>query len=171
MGLFKHAGKKKVTKEQLAELLYYFANKFTTDFVSHEMAREKSLFKNVDKDIFIHERLIMIFWIIDKFFGDEKRTLMSALHKKYFTDLGILNNPEESKKEMSFFMSRYKEYYDAWNDKGSEQFILGGVIAKNIFREEKTVLNANIIFHIVMDVYALIKQIKGSVIDKYEIID
>jgi hypothetical protein len=43
--------------------------------------------------------------------------------------LGILNNQEEAKKEIIFIMSRYKEYYDAWNDKGSEQFILGGVIA------------------------------------------
>ncbi|MDP2683312.1 MAG: hypothetical protein Q8P28_11055 [Deltaproteobacteria bacterium] len=166
-----NVNKSRITREQFAELLFYFTKKFTEDFVPYEMAKENSPFKNVDKDVFLHERLIMIFWIIDKFFGDEERTLMSAIHKKYFTDLDILNNPEESKKEIEFFMSRYKEYYDAWDDKASDQFILGGVIAKNIFQEEKMVLNANIILHIVLDVYALIKQIRESIIDKYEVIN
>lgn len=163
--------KKKITKEQFAELLYCFANKSTIDSYSREITKEKSLFKNVDKDAFIHERLIMIFWIIDKFFSDKKKTLMSAIHKKYFTDLDILNNPKESKNEINFIMSRYKEYYDAWDDKGSEQFILGGVIAKNIFQKEKVVLNVLIMFNVVMDIYASIRYIKDSIIDKYEIID
>jgi hypothetical protein len=60
--------KNKITEEQLAELLYYFAKKFGAGFVDHEMAKENSPFKKADKEIFAHERLIMIFWIIDKFF-------------------------------------------------------------------------------------------------------
>lgn len=162
--------KKKLTIEQFAELLYYFAKKFSVDYVPHEMNKANSLFKEANKNVFIYERLIMIFWIIDKFFADKDRKLTAAVHKQYFTDIGIINNQEKTKEEIDLIVSRYKEYYDAWNDKGPEQFILGGVIAKNIFQKEKMVLDALIISYIVGDVYALIAQIRASIFDKYELI-
>jgi hypothetical protein len=164
--------KKKVTEEQLAELLYYFAKKFGVDFVDHEMAKENSPFKEADKEVFAHERLIMIFWIIDKFFADKERKLTASVHKKYFTDLDILNNQEAAKKEITFIMSRYKEYYDAYNEKaGAEQYFLGGVIAKNILQQDKPVLNFLTTSQIAMDIILLVKQLRESIFDQYEIIN
>lgn len=162
--------KEKLTIEQLAELSYYFAKKFGLEYVKHELSKENTPFKQVDKNIFAHERLIMIFWILDRMVSDKDRKLMSAIHKMYFEDIGILNKPDEMKKEISFIMDRYKEYYDAWDDNASsEQWILGGAIGKNIFQKDKILLNADISFLIIMDVLQLMKQIKESIIDKYEI--
>ncbi|OGL82263.1 hypothetical protein A3I41_05505 [Candidatus Uhrbacteria bacterium RIFCSPLOWO2_02_FULL_48_18] len=163
--------KNQISEEQLAESLYYFAKKFGIDFVSYEMAKESSPFKKADKEIFAHERLIMIFWIIDAFFADRDRKLTISVHKKYFADLGILNNREEVKKELDFIMSRYKEYYDAYNEKaGAEQYLLGSIVAKNILREDKLVLNILISSLVAMDVIFLVKQLRESIFDKYEII-
>lgn len=163
--------KKEITEDQLAELLYYFAKKFGVDFVEHEMKKEKSPFKEADKEIFAHERLIMIFWIIDKFFADKERKLTASVHKRYFADLGILNNQEEAKKEITLIMARYKEYYEAYNEKaGAEQYFLGGAIAKNILQQDKPVMNILITSQITMDIMLLVKQLKESIFDKYEII-
>lgn len=164
--------KNQITEEQLAELLYYFAKKFGIDFVSHEIAQESSPFKKADKEIFAHERLIMIFWIIDKFFANKDRKLIASVHKKYFADLGILNNQEEAKNEIDFIMNRYKEYYDAYNEKaGAEQYILGGTIAKNILQEDKLVVNFLITSQVAMDVMLLVKQLKESIFDQYEVVN
>ena len=94
--------KKKLTTEQLAEILYYFSKKFSVDYVPYEMSKENSPFKNADEDIFIHERLIMIFWIIDKFFADKERKLTAAVHRQYFSDIGILNNQQRAQEEIIF---------------------------------------------------------------------
>ena len=172
MSWFNRNNKEKVTEEQLADALYYFAKKFGIDFVDHELAKENSPFKGADKEIFTHERLIMIFWIIDKFFADKERILTASVHKKYFTDLDILNNQEEAKKEITFIMSRYKEYYDAYNEKaGAEQYLLGGVIAKNILQQDKPVMNFLITSQVAMDVMLLVKQLKESIFDKCEVIN
>ena len=86
-----HSNKEKITRDQLANALYCFAKKISVDYVSHEIQEKSSPFKNADKDVFIHERMKMIFWIIDKFFADKERKLTAAVHKCYFSDLGILN--------------------------------------------------------------------------------
>lgn len=170
MNWFNLKSKEKVTEEQLADALYYFAKKFGVDFVDHEVAKENSPFKEADKKTFAHERLIMIFWIIDKFFADKERKLTASVHKKYFTDLGILNNQEEAQKEIAFIMSRYKEYYEAYNEKaGAEQFFLGGAIAKNILQQDKPIVNFLITSQVAMDVMLLVKELKESIFDKYEV--
>lgn len=162
--------KKKLTIEQLAEMLYYFANKFSVDYVPHEMSKTYSPFKDADEDVFIHERLIMIFWIIDRFFADKERKLTAAVHKQYFSDLDILNDREKSQEEISFIMSRYKEYYDAYSDEaGPEQYFLGGAIAKNILQQDKPTMNFLITSQVAMDVMLLIKQLKESIFDQYEL--
>jgi hypothetical protein len=172
MGWFNRNNKEKVTREQLAAALYYFAKKVSVHDVLHEMSKENSPFKNADKDVFMHESLIMSFWIIDKFFADKERKLTAAVHKKYFTDLDILNNQEEAKEEISFIMNRYKEYYDAYNAKaGLEQYFLWGAIARNILQQDKPVMNFLINSLVGIDVMLLIKELKESIFDHYEIID
>ena len=37
--------KKKLTTEQLAEILYYFSKKFSVDYVPYEMSKENSWFQ------------------------------------------------------------------------------------------------------------------------------
>lgn len=172
MGWFNRNIKKKVTRDELAGMLYCFANKFSVDYVPHEMAKENSPFKSADKDVFIHERLILIFWIIDAFFSYKEQKLMAAIHKKYFADKGIMKSPVDSKKEETFIMGRYKDYYGAYNkDAGSEQHLLGGVIAKNILQQDKPIMNILTTSMVAMDVMLLVKQLKESVFDKYEIVD
>lgn len=162
--------KKKLTIEEFVEVIYYFARKFSVDYVSHEMGKENSPFKDVDKDVFIHERFLLIFWIIDKFFADTERKLIVAVHKQYFSDLGILNNQEKVKKEISFIKNRFKEYNDAHSDKaGPEQHFLGAAIAKNILQQDKLTMNFLISSLVAMDVMLLVKQMKESIFDQYEL--
>lgn len=161
--------KKKLTTEQFAEMLYYFATKFSVDYVIHEISRENSSFKDADKEVFMHERLILIFWIIDAFFADEERKLTAAVHKHYFSDLGILNDQEKAQEEISFIMSRYKEYNDAYSDGAGPQYFLGGAIAKNILQQDKPTMNFLITSQVAMDVMLLSKQLKESIFDQYEL--
>lgn len=160
-----------ITRKELAELLYYFVQKYGAGFVDHEMAKENSLFKKADRTNFVRERMIMIFWIIDKFFSDEERKLTASVHKEHLKILGILNNEKEAKIEISFFVNRYKEYYEAWNDKSLEQFILGGVIAKNIFQDEEKSLDALVASYVVGDIYALKMQLQENIFNKYTVVD
>ena len=69
-----------------------------------------------------------------------------------------MDNKEESNKEAMLIMSRYKEYYSAWNDKaGADQQSLAAVIAKNILGTKKPALNALVTFQISIDLSAMIK--------------
>ena len=112
----------------------------------------------------------MIFWIIDKFFADKERKLTAAVHKQYFSDLGILNDREKAHEEISFIIRRYKEYYDAYNNEaGPEQYLLGGVIAKNILQQDKPTMNILITWQVAVEVMLLIKLLKESIFDQYEL--
>lgn len=161
--------KKKLTTEQLAEMLYYYAKKDSFNYVHNEVHRENSPFKNADTNIFIHERLIIIFWIIDAFFADKKHKLTGGIHKQYFSDLDIINEQERVQEKISFILSRYKEYYDAYSDKaGSEQHFLHATIAKNILQQEKPVMDFLITLQVGIDFMLIIKLLKETIFDQYK---
>lgn len=159
--------RQEITQKELAELLYYFVQKYGIEFADHEMKKDHSLFKTADKANFARERIILIIWIIDKFFSDKERKLTASVHKEHLIALGILNNETEAKKEILSFVSRYKEYYDAWDEKSADQSILSGVIAKNIFQDEKLSVNALITSYIVGDIYALKSHLEENIFNKY----
>lgn len=170
--------KKRVTIEELAQMLYYFARKFSVDYVSYEMNREESFFKNADRHIFEHERLMMIFWIIDRFFleGTNGRyKIMAFIHRQYLIDLGVMNDlgePIDKKRagdELLLMDNRCREYNRVYDNTKSEQSLLGGVIAKNILQQDKIVTNFLIMSEVAIDVALLIKQLKESIFNKYEI--
>lgn len=172
MSWFNRNNKEKVSRDQLAGILYHFSKKFSADYVSHEISKEDSPFKEADEDVFTHERLIMIFWVIDKFFSDKERKLMALIHKHYFVDSGLINDKESAKEEMALIIRRYGEYHEAHNaNAGVEQYLLGGVIARNILQKERSEMNLLITSEIAMDITLLIKEIKESIFDKFEIID
>jgi len=160
--------KKKVTSDDRALALLQFASKFTKEYVDHELKNQASPFKVADRERFLKERLIVIFWLIDKFLADPDRKLTAAIHQKYFEMQGLLGNPEGAKKEASLILSRYKEYYSAWNEKSpSEQLALAAVIANNILGGDEPILAAGVTFPTSADLLLTLK----ALIDFSERID
>lgn len=82
--------------------LLQFASKFTRGYVDNELQNQTSPFRDADRERFLKERLIVIFWLIDKFLADPKRKLTAAVHQKYFEMRGLLSNSEEAKKGSKF---------------------------------------------------------------------
>ncbi len=165
------SNKNKITESQLAEFLYYAAKKFGIEAAQHEMKRAESPFKDAIPEIFEYERMIVIFWIIDNFFADPDRKLTASVHKEYFKELGILDDKEKVLSKVRFLMHRYKEYYDAYDNKTDNgQFILASVIAKNIFGQDRPILDFRITSQIAFDIPLLIKTLKESIFDKYKVI-
>lgn len=133
-GLFK---RKRISFNDRVAALLQFASKFGRGYVDHELENNESLFYGIDRERFLHERLILMFWLIDKFISDPERKVMAALHQKYFESTGLIADKKSMMKEVSFIVSRYKEYHDSWNAKSSEQWLLGSVIAKNYLGESE----------------------------------
>ena len=162
--------KKKLTTEQLAKLSYRFAKEHSLDYAHHEQQSEKSPFKDVHLETLAHERLILAFWVIDAFFADKEHKLTGGLHKEYFLDTNILQNKEKTQIEMTLIMNRYKEYYDLYdNEAGSEQHLLNASIAKNFLQQQEPVMNFLVSMQVGIDFVLLIKLLKESIFDQYEL--
>ncbi len=152
---------KNISLDEQANELLQFASKFVRGYVDRELNNNKSVFKGVDRERFLHERLIVVFWLIDKFLADPEHKLTTAIHEKYFKLRGFMQNREEAEKEANLIILRYKEYYDSWNDKSvTEQQFLASVIAKNIFGLDHPVMNAMVTFEISIDLPFMIKSLK-----------
>lgn len=96
---------------------------------------------------------------------------MGLIHKTYFEACGLMQNKERAIAEKALIISRLKEYDNAFQPSaGSEQFLLGGVIAKNILGQEKLMLDAMVSFQIATHVLLLMKEVKG-ICDKYKVVD
>ena len=104
------------------------------------------------------------------FVADEDRKLMSAIHKIYFEDINLLDDKKKANQEISFIMNRYKEYYNAYNDKaGAEQSLLEAVIAKDILQKSKP--EFSLAFPVATDVILLIRQLQELILDKCELVN
>lgn len=158
-----------ITQDELCDGLLQFASKFTRGVVDKELSDPKSPFRKADRENFLHERLIMIFWLIDKCVSDPERMLMGLLHEKYFKSSGLMKNPSTAKAEVPLLMSRYKEYHEAWNnDKIQEQTVLASLVAKNILCEDAPVLNALVTLQLNRDILLLIKELR-SFVDSFKL--
>lgn len=166
--------KTKITFQEFIDFLYYFVLKFGKEAVDHELSKENSPFKDANRDVFIHERMILIFWMIDMIIASKEKKIIGALHEKYFQDKGLSNSlkNEETKEELFFIMKRYKEYYNTWDSKvDGEQLVLGGTIAKNILQKDKLVIDAMVVYLTLMDFFLVMRKLKELIIDKYELDD
>lgn len=141
--------------------LLQFASKFSRGYVDNELQRSNSIFKDVDRERFLKERLILIFWLIDKFLADPARKLTAAIHERYFSLRGLMQNQEALRKESLWILSRYKEYYAAWDDKpNADQDILASMVAKNILGLDRPIWDAKITVEVSSDLLLLIKSLK-----------
>ncbi len=165
--------KQKITTEQFFDCLQYLVRKLSFEYVPHAMHQPASPFKDADETIFIHERIIIIFWIIDRFFPNKNIDIVSGLLKRCLVDLKIITSKEtqeeEIRNEIVFITKRYSEYNEAYTLEADEQqFVLGSVIGKNILSLDKPALNTNTIFWVISDFFNLIKLLKGF-FDQYQI--
>ena len=164
-------GKKQVTLQELAEGLYDFAVEFTELIANRELVKEGSPYKDVDRQHFMHEWLIMMFWVMHRIpCGCAKEPLMAAIFKTYFEVNGIMQNKASAVAEQQLIMSRLAEYDKAFNPAdGSQQFILGGQIAKNLLNRETPVLNFMTLSETIIHVLLLMKEVK-EICDKHKVI-
>lgn len=164
-------GKKQVTHQDLAEGLYNFAVDFTELMANRELGSATSPYKGIDKQQFMHEWLVVMFWAMHRVqCGCDKERLMGLVHKTYFEACGLMGNRDAAGAEKNLIISRFNEYDKAFNPSdGAQQCILGGVIAKNILSQEKAVLNAMTSFETVTHVLLLMKEIKG-ICDQYKVV-
>jgi len=164
--------KKKINKKDLSQLLYSQAKQLSLGEYSDLRGKggnfETAPLRESDEEIFIHERLVLIFWIVDLILQEKGRGIMAYIHETYFKDIGILDNNDESKKEMDFIINRYREYYDAYKD--SDYLWLRGIINKNILREKSFHLNARDDYLTAMDFSTLVRVI-SDFLKKYNIVE
>ncbi len=161
-------GKQEASYEDLAEALYNFAVDFVQLMANHELRNAKSSFKEIDKQHFIHEWLLIIFWVIHRTpINCEKERLMNLIHLNYFRATGLIKDKVSAIKEQEFIIERFNEYDAAFNPAdGTEQFLLGGTIAKNILNQDTIVMNALIQFEMTTHAFLMMREVK-QICDKY----
>ncbi|MBI4248480.1 MAG: hypothetical protein HY611_03170 [Elusimicrobia bacterium] len=164
-------GKKQVTLQELAEVLYDFAVEFTELMANRELVKEASPYKGGDRQHFMHEWLIMMFWVMHRIpCGCAKEPLMAAIFKTYFAVNGIMQSKVSAVAEQKLIMLRLTEYDKAFDPAaGGQQFFLGGLITKNLLNRETPVVNAMTSFETVTHVLLLMKEVK-EICDKYKVI-
>jgi len=165
-------GKQKVTHLGLAEGFYKFAVEFTELIVNRELDTAGSPYAGIDKQHFMHEWLIIMFWIIHRApCKCDKVRLMGLIHKTYFEACGLMQNKQASIAEQKLILSRYNEYDSVFNPvNGPQDSLLGGTIAKNILNQDEMVLDASVCFKTAIDIFLLMDEIK-AVYNKYKVVD
>lgn len=165
-------GKKKVTHQDLAEALYDFAVDFTELMANRELTNDRSPYKGIDRQHFMHEWLITMFWVMHRVPCEcDKVRFMGLIHTIYFKTCGLMRSKETAVAEQNLIISRFNEYDEAFDPSASvEHLILGGVIAKNILNRDEFVLNAEVSFLIATDVLLLMKETK-DIFDKYKVVE
>jgi hypothetical protein len=168
--------KKELKIEKFAALCFHAVEKLSEEFTPIMMAKENSPFKDINKEVFINERFVLVFWVINKFFAPtvKEGDLMNHIYTFYFSHLGILNNEEEIRNKLEFFSNRFEEYDGAFinniRDLNSDSFMfISSVIGKNIFQKDKPILNINIMMHISLELQNMIIFIGASIFDKYRV--
>lgn len=170
----------KLTTEEFAELLYSSALKFATDFSLYKRSKqaENYFFAHVDKNVFFEERLIMIFWILNKFFDGERKLPMNMIYDKYFSEISAkdmsdshIEHSSNLADKLKLIKARNKEYSDVWseNDGGKHLIYLPATIAKNIFGTDERIMDALAITLITLDIQYFKKYAKEVIFDKYEL--
>lgn len=117
-------------KEELSLLLHDICVSKASDFVDEEMNKRESPFRGSQRNIFLHEMVVVNYWIVDKVVSGKKREITAELHKNYHNSF----NPGKAFEDNSAFLSgRYKTYYDTWNDDTGNQRDFGLKAAEHIF--------------------------------------
>jgi hypothetical protein len=134
-------GKQKVSYEDLAEALYNFTVDFTQLMANHELCNPKSSYRGIDKQHFIREWLLMMFWVMHHtVINCNKERLMSSILLNYFQATGLMEDKTSAAEEKKFIIERFGEYDQSFNPAdGTQQFLLGGTIAKNIMNKDAMV--------------------------------
>jgi len=165
-------GKQKVTHQDLAEALYNFAVDFTDLMANRDLGTAKLPYAGVDKQHFIHEWLIIMFWVIHRVpYECNKQHLMELILKTYFENCDLMRSKQTADTEQNLIIARFNEYDKAFNPSdGPRQFFLGGVVAKNILNQDKPVLAFTVSSTTATHVLLLMKEIK-DICDKYKVVD
>lgn len=122
--IIKHSQKTKISSKEIGKALFVFVKRFSKALyinLKPEIEKIGIKFDNDREITFSQETIIINLWIISKVLSPDKKVL-DELHKIY---LSIYTNLARNEKEKKLFArqaekelyERYKEYYDAWNDK------------------------------------------------------
>ncbi len=116
--------------DEIVAFLYQCCFDNAAKFVHEEMHRSGSHFKQLSRDHFFREMLMMNFWMVDKVFKKQKPELAVKLFQHYFgRSPGGACNPEELEK-------RIKSYYNYWDDYSGHQDLFGQKAAAFLFGAE-----------------------------------
>lgn len=161
-------GKQEASYKNLAQALYNFAVDFTQLMANHELCNPKSSYRGIDKRHFIREWLLIMFWVIHRtVINCNKERLMSSILSNYFQATGLMGDKTSAAEEKKFIIARFGEYDQSFNPAdGTQQFLLGGTIAKNIMNKDTMVRDSLIQSETLTHVFLLMKEIK-QICDKY----
>jgi len=174
--------KEKITNEEIAKYLWELLKKCSKEFyLSFKSDAEKNGFSfDSAQEIRLTREIVMIdMWIISKALSPDAK-ILDELHKIYLFGHSNMATTEEAKKEFpkaaeKELYERYKKYYESWNDKNSEQWVLAlNMLEYMLNTQDNKILNIALQYSVITHIYAFMKIILSSMLNfkkEFEITD